>query len=210
MQTVVDDSVRMKKPTILSNEFRSPHVFYRAQQFHSGTTPPDLHRHNGPGFVAGALEGAKSFPTLDFMQQRDLVMKHAVWSEKKPSPFISTTDSLDKAIDWAEGMAKNQGRLYDSEDPVYIAVIRPGRVPTGTMKYFRWCDLVKDLEANISPLARNTHEYEFLASIPAETIVVYIKYERHRLYNLKDAIHEMVEDEGKDSVFLVVDSNSGI
>lgn len=75
---------------------------------------------------------------------------------------------------------------------------------------YRWCDLVKYLEANIPPYARNTHEYEFLGSIPAEAIVVYIKYESHRLHNLKDAITEMVEDEGKHSVLLVVDSNSGI
>lgn len=139
----------MKKPTILSNEFRTPNIFYRCQQFHSGTTPPDPHRHNGPGFVAGALEGAKSFPTLEFMQQRDIVMRHADWREKKPSPFILTTDSLDKALYWAEVMANNQGRLYSSGDPVYIAVIRPGRVPTGTMKYYiggaTWWNISKQI-----------------------------------------------------------------
>ena len=78
------------------------------------------------------------------------------------------------------------------------------------LKYYWWCDLVKDLEASIPSRTRNTHEYVFLGSIPVEAIVVYIKYERHRLHNLKDAINEMVEDEGKVALLLVVDSNSGI
>ena len=192
----------MKEPTILSNKFRSSDVFYRCQQSNSGTSPPDLHWQGGPGFVAGAKE-AKSFPKRSLRRQKSIVEAHSVWSKTQASPFISTTDRLDKAMALAKVMTKKQQELYSSNDPIYIAVIRPGRVPTGTMEFYRWWDLVNDLRAKIDSFASNEHEFEFLGSIPSEAIVLYIEYGRFN----EDEINQMIEDEGKDLVLLVVDIN---
>lgn len=133
------------RPKMLLNEFGSADIFYRAQQPCSGTMPPNLPQ---SGFVPGDPDCAASFPDLSLKDQRRIVEDHSHWGFKKPSPFMSSTNCLDNALYLAEIMtnqAQKRGMF-----PVHIAVIRPGRVPTGSMKYYHWNSLVRDLGAAAS------------------------------------------------------------
>jgi hypothetical protein len=189
------------RPKMLLNELGSADIFYRAQQPRSGTTPPNLPH---SGFIAGDPDCAASFQDLPVEDQRKIVEDHSIWGLMKPSPFVSLTKCLDNALDLAEVMTDHKQWYSPSSIanlPVHIAVIRPGRVPTGTMRYYHWNTLVHDLGASISNKARNPNEYEFLGSIPAETIVEYFPYDPTMEAN---EIRKRIEDGGENLILLVV------
>lgn len=164
------------------NRFGSEEVFYRAQQpVSSGTNPPIL---PDIGFVAGNEGLAQAFDLTEDKKNRDIVMQHSIWNRNQPlSPFVST--SVDEG--WISNRIANCMAVYVEKhrktlppstaklDPIRIAEIRPGRVPTETMKYYKWNELIGDLKLDweVSPEAQNNHEYVFLVSIPAAAIVFY-------------------------------------
>lgn len=184
--------MRPREPTLLKNS-EIPETLYRAQQVDSGTTPPL----GGSGFIAGSAE-AESFLALDPRAKQEIVEAHADWHCRKPSPFVSTTDCPDKVLGLAKVMSKWNG-------PVQIAVIHPRRVPPGSpgMKCYWWHDLLLDLQAEVQTKARNKHEYIFIGSIPAQAIAFSFQYDEK--VNDWEGLDEMVQDEGKHLILLVVD-----
>lgn len=162
------------------NEFGSPVKFYRFQTKNSGTTYDSRF-----GFLAGDYHDADFFTTLDYDKQRSIVKSHSNWSIAKASPFISTTSDLA----WALSVAKRIRRI----DPIYIAEISPGRAVSGSMRYYHWHELVRELDANIEHKARNYHETVFLGQIPQEAITWYGTVEESERHCFED------EEEDEDS-----------
>ena len=155
------------------NEFGSPVKFYRFQTKNSGTTYDSR-----LGFLAGDYHDADQFPSLDYDEQRSIVKDHSNWSSAKASPFISTTSDLA----WALSVAKRIRR----RDPIYIAEISPGRAVSGSIRYYHWCELVRELGADIGHKARNYHETVFLGRIPQEAITWYGTVEESERHSFED------------------------
>lgn len=161
------------------NEFGSPVKFYRFQTKNSATTYDSQ-----VGFLAGDRSDS-FFQSLDYDKQRSIVEFHSNWSISKPSPFISTTSDLN----WAIMVAKKIKR----KDPIYIAEISPGRAVSGSIRYYRWCELVGKLDARIERKAMNSHESVFLGQIPREAITWY--------GTVEEAERHCFEDEEEDEDF---------
>ena len=167
------------------NEFGSRVKFYRFQTKSSGTTYDSYF-----GFLAGDYgDCADYFPSLDYDEQRSIVEDHSDWSIEKASPFISTTSDLE----WAIKVAKKVKR----RDPVYIAEISPGRAVSGSIRYYHWCELVRELDADIERKAMNYHETVFLGQIPQEAITWYGTVEEAERHCFED--DEDSEEEEEDS-----------
>ena len=172
------------------NEYGSRVKFYRFQTKNSGTTYNSYF-----GFLAGDYtDCADYFASLDYDEQRSIVEDHADWSIAKPSPFISTTSDLE----WAIRVAKKIKR----RDPVYIAEISPGRAVSGSIRYYHWCELVRELDADIERKAMNYHETVFLGQIPKEAVTWYgtvEEAERHYFEDDEDSEDSEEEEEEEDS-----------
>jgi hypothetical protein len=164
------------------NEFGSAVTFYRFQTRNSGTTY-DSHF----GFLAGDYHEADHFQNVDYDKQRSIVKNHSNWSIAKPSPFISTTSDLA----WAINVAKKIRRT----DPIYIAEISPGRATSGSIRYYHWFELVRELNANIEHKAKNNHETVFLGQIPQEAITWYGTVEESERHNFEEEEDEDSEQE---------------
>ena len=167
------------------NKFKSPVKFYRFQTKNSGTTYDSRF-----GFLAGDYHDADFFSCLDYDEQRSIVEDHSNWSTAKASPFISTTSNLA----WALSVAKKIRRI----DPIYIAEISPGRAVSGSIRYYHWCELVRELDADIEHKARNYHETVFLGQIPREAITWYgtvEEAERHSFEDDEDFEQEQEQEE---------------
>lgn len=155
------------------NEFGSPEKFYRFQTKKSGTTFDSRF-----GFLAGDSHGADLFQSLDNDKQRSIVQNHSNWSIAKASPFISTTSDLAWAINVANRIRRS--------DPIYIAEISPGRAVSGSIRYYHWFELVRELSAKIEHKAKNFHETVFLGQIPQEAITWYGTVEECERHNFED------------------------
>ena len=155
------------------NEFGSPVKFYRFQTKNSGTKYDSRF-----GFLAGDYHEADHFPKLNYDKQRSIVQDHSNWSIAKASPFISTTSDLA----WAISVAKKLRRL----DPIYIAEISPGRAISGSISFYHWSELVRELNAKIEHKAMNYHETVFLGQIPQEAITWYGTVEECERHNFED------------------------
>jgi len=155
------------------NEFGSREKFYRFQSENSATTY-DPHF----GFLAGDYDDADYFPSLDYDEQLSIVEDHSDWSCPNASPFISTTSDLE----WALRVAKT----IRSIDPVYIAEISPGRAVSGSIRYYHWDELVRELDADIERKATNDHETVFLGQIPQEAITWYGTVEEAEGHDFED------------------------
>lgn len=164
------------------NEFGSPEKFYRFQTKKSGTTFDSRF-----GFLAGDSHGADLFQSLDNDKQRSIVQNHSNWSIAKASPFISTTSDLAWAINVANRIRRS--------DPIYIAEISPGRAVSGSIRYYHWFELVRELSAKIEHKAKNFHETVFLGQIPQEAITWYGTVEEAEGHNFEDEGDEDFEQE---------------
>lgn len=168
------------------NEFGSPVKFYRFQTKNAATKYDSCF-----GFLAGDYHEADRFPTLGCDKQRSIVQDHSNWSIAKASPFISTTSDLA----WAISVAKKIRGI----DPIYIAEISPGRAISGSISYYHWFELVRELNAKIEHKARNCHETVFLGQIPQEAITWYGTVEETERHNFIDEEDEDSEqDQGEE------------
>lgn len=164
------------------NEFGSPVKFYRFQTKNAATTYDSRF-----GFLAGDYHEADHFPSLDYDKQQSIVKNHSNWSFAKASPFISTTSDLAWAISVAKKIRRN--------DPIFIAEISPGRAISGSIRYYHWFELVRELNAKIEHKAKNYHETVFLGQIPQEAITWYGTLEESERHNFEDE----EEDDDSDS-----------
>jgi hypothetical protein len=133
-----------------------PRYLYRV--FDDGSVShPDPHR----GFLAGSPNGAFD-PSKHWA--RYVVERHMDWNNGTLTPFISTTDSAYKAMQYAE-QRENWGH-----EGVYIATIDTDKMEEG-YQIFHMLSLVEHLGAYILDLAVNDHEYLILHQIPCRAIV---------------------------------------
>jgi len=166
------------------NEFGSPVKLYRLQTKTSGTT-----YNSRLGFLAGDYRHAENFPSLNCVEQRSIVEDYSKWSLIKRSPFISTTSNLK----WVFRTAERIKQYRPWELPLYIAEISPGRAVSGTICYYRWFELVAELDADVEYKAMNYHETVFLGRIPLKAITWYGRLEEAERHSFED------EEEDDDS-----------
>jgi hypothetical protein len=68
----------------------------------------------------------------------------------------------------------------------YIAEISPGRAVSGSLRYYHWFELVREVGANIEHKAKNYHETVFLGRIPQEAITWYGTVEESERHSFED------------------------
>lgn len=123
------------------------------------------------GFIAPidqfdpSAQGAKTFVEL-----------HLDWSNKKPTPFISTIDSHHNAIYLAEKRARRKMG-------VRIAIIDRDKVESQGVVVYHMESLVRDTIAILPSVARNNTEHLCVHRIPREAILKICSLEEFSHYH---------------------------
>ncbi|KAI0814535.1 hypothetical protein GGR55DRAFT_675824 [Xylaria sp. FL0064] len=143
----------------------SPRVFWRVEDEHSRAQTVDF---NG---ISAEANIDIDFGEMSYILQECLA-RHLDWSDRTPSPFISTYSD--------EGAAYREAdrRLYRGKSNVTITEINLEELPYGTVQYRNIRTLAKKLKVWIEEEAYNNSEYEyiFLNHVPWEAVAHVTRY----------------------------------
>jgi len=114
------------------------------------------------GFVAGNPDGAFN---RHMRGAKYVIQRHMRWGNRRPTPFISVTDSRAKAVHYA------RQRRELGHGGVSIAKIDTAALRTSGVIVYHMATLVKRTGAHIDPVAWNYFEYLCLHRIPHEAVI---------------------------------------
>jgi hypothetical protein len=118
--------------------------------------------HETRGFVASI---PNAFYNPAHRNARLELERHMDWNSPYPTPFVSTTASREKALEYALQRVDKQRRT------VTIAKIDSSRLTKAKVDIHQMCALVKQTGADIKREAMNEHEYLCVRCIPANAVI---------------------------------------
>jgi hypothetical protein len=97
---------------------------------------------------------------------KHVVKRHMDWSNRSPSPFISVTDSEEKACEYA------RQRVELGHTGVLMATINVSELRRANVSFWHMQTLARELHAYVEPRGWNPNEWLCLHYIPNDAVEV--------------------------------------